>query len=151
MDVYQALMELNYLGTVSVTKQVLPHMIRRGSGVIATISSVAGFVGVPLATGYAASKHAVQVRANGQNSPRICQHVMQHCLVKENRHKRLKKAPDLLFLQGFFNSLRTELAEYPNIAISTICPGPVISSIVQNAFTEELGKVFAPVVCFLIK
>ncbi len=75
MDVYQALMELNYLGTVSITKQVLPHMIRRGSGVIATISSVAGFVGVPLATGYAASKHAVQVRANGQNSPRICQHV----------------------------------------------------------------------------
>ncbi|XP_016084837.1 dehydrogenase/reductase SDR family member 7-like [Sinocyclocheilus grahami] len=101
VDVYQALMELNYLGTVSVTKQVLPHMIRRGSGIIATVSSVAGFVGAPLATGYAASKHAVQ---------------------------------------GFFNSLRTELADYPNITISTICPGPVISTIVQNAFTEELGK-----------
>ncbi|KAI2657910.1 dehydrogenase reductase SDR family member 7 [Labeo rohita] len=101
VDVYQALMELNYLGTVSVTKQVLPHMIRRGSGIIATVSSVAGFVGVPLATGYAASKHAVQ---------------------------------------GFFNSLRTELTDYPNITISTVCPGPVISSIVQNAFTEELGK-----------
>ncbi|XP_016366530.1 dehydrogenase/reductase SDR family member 7 [Sinocyclocheilus rhinocerous] len=101
VDVYQALMELNYLGTVSITKQVLPHMIRRGSGIIATISSVAGFVGVPLATGYAASKHAVQ---------------------------------------GFFNSLRTELTDYPNITISTICPGPVISSIIQNAFTEELSK-----------
>uniref|UniRef100_A0A671PXA2 Dehydrogenase/reductase (SDR family) member 7 n=1 Tax=Sinocyclocheilus anshuiensis TaxID=1608454 RepID=A0A671PXA2_9TELE len=79
----------------------LPHMIRRGSGIIATVSSVAGFVGAPLATGYAASKHAGQ---------------------------------------GFFNSLRTELADYPNITISTICPGPVISTIVQNAFTEELGK-----------
>lgn len=72
VNVYQALMELNYLGTVSITKQVLPHMIRRGSGIIATVSSVAGFVGVPLATGYAASKHAVQVRANSrQNSQRI--------------------------------------------------------------------------------
>lgn len=101
VDVYQALMELNYLGTVSITKQVLPHMIRRGTGIIATVSSVAGFVGAPLATGYAASKHA---------------------------------------LQGFFNSLRTELSDCPNILISNICPGPVISSIVQNAFTEELGK-----------
>ncbi|XP_056616828.1 dehydrogenase/reductase SDR family member 7 [Triplophysa dalaica] len=101
VDVYEALMELNYLGTVSVTKQVLPHMMHRGSGIIATVSSVAGFVGVPLATGYSASKHAVQ---------------------------------------GFFNSLRTELADYPNITISTICPGPVISSIVHNAFTEQLEK-----------
>lgn len=67
VDVYEALMELNYLGTVSVTKQVLPHMMRRGSGIIATVSSVAGFVGVPLATGYSASKHAVQVRANITN------------------------------------------------------------------------------------
>ncbi|XP_051946094.1 dehydrogenase/reductase SDR family member 7-like [Xyrauchen texanus] len=101
VDVYQALMELNFLGTLSVTKQVLPHMTRRGSGIIATVSSVVGFVGAPLATGYSASKHAVQ---------------------------------------GFFNCLRTELTDYPHITISTICPGPVISSIVQNAFTEELGK-----------
>lgn len=101
VDVYQALMELNYVGTISVTKQVLPHMIRRGSGIISTVSSVVGFVGAPLATGYSASKHAVQ---------------------------------------GFFNSLRTELADYPNITISTICPGPVISSIVHNAFTEQLDK-----------
>lgn len=47
----------------------------------------------------------------------------------------------MLFLQGFFKSLRTELTDYPNITISTICPGPVISSIVHNAFTEQLDKV----------
>lgn len=43
--------------------------------------------------------------------------------------------------QGFFNSLRPELADYPNIHVSTVCPGPVISKIVQNAFTEEVNKV----------
>ncbi|TRY55263.1 hypothetical protein DNTS_015743 [Danionella cerebrum] len=101
VDVYQALMELNYLGTISLTKQVLSHMLCHGKGSIATVNSVAGFVGVPLGTGYAASKHA---------------------------------------LQGFFNSLRTELTDYPDITISNICPGPVVSSVVQNAFTEELGK-----------
>ncbi|CAB1335270.1 unnamed protein product, partial [Coregonus sp. 'balchen'] len=101
VDVYQALMELNFLGTVSLTKQVLPHMTQRGSGSVVTVSSVVGLAGAPLATGYSASKHA---------------------------------------LQGFFNSLRTELTEYPRILISTVCPGPVQSQIVQNAFTEEVGK-----------
>lgn len=106
VDVYQALMELNFLGTVSITKQVLPHMTQRGTGSIVTVSSVAGLAGVPLATGYSASKHA---------------------------------------LQGFFNSLRTELTDYPKILISTVCPGPVQSQIVNNAFTEELNKPVATV------
>lgn len=77
---------------------------------------------------------------------------MQHCLVKIviKDKKKQKSSWFVVFLQGFFNSLRTELTDYPNITISTICPGPVISSIVQNALTEELGKVFAPVV-FLVK
>lgn len=43
--------------------------------------------------------------------------------------------------QGFFNSLRTELTDFPKILISTACPGPVQSQIVNNAFTEELNKV----------
>ncbi|XP_029973532.1 dehydrogenase/reductase SDR family member 7 [Salarias fasciatus] len=101
LEVYQAVMELNFLGTVSVTKCVLPHMTGRGSGSIVTISSVVGLAGVPLSTGYSASKHA---------------------------------------LQGFFNSLRPELTDYPNLVISTVCPGPVQSQIVHNAFTEELHK-----------
>lgn len=100
-DVYNALMELNFLGTVSITKQVLPHMTQQGSGSIVTVSSIAGLAGVPLSTGYSASKHAIQ---------------------------------------GFFNSLRTELTDFPNILISTVCPGPVQSQIVRNAFTEELNK-----------
>ncbi|XP_030628937.1 dehydrogenase/reductase SDR family member 7 isoform X2 [Chanos chanos] len=44
------------------------------------------------------------------------------------------------FGNGFFNSLRTELTDYPGITISTVCPGPVQSQIVHNAFTEELHK-----------
>lgn len=62
VDVYQALMELNFLGTVSITKQVLPHMTQRGRGSIVTVSSVVGLAGAPLATGYSASKHALQVK-----------------------------------------------------------------------------------------
>ncbi|XP_041430751.1 dehydrogenase/reductase SDR family member 7 isoform X2 [Xenopus laevis] len=46
-------------------------------------------------------------------------------------------------LQGFFNSLRTELTTYPDIIISNICPGPVQSNIVENALTEECDKVLS--------
>lgn len=62
VDVYQALMELNFLGTVSITKQVLPHMVQQGSGSIVTVSSIVGIAGAPLSTGYSASKHALQVK-----------------------------------------------------------------------------------------
>lgn len=61
VDVCQALMELNFLGTVSLTKQVLPHMTQRGRGSIVTVSSLFGLTAAPLATGASASKHALQV------------------------------------------------------------------------------------------
>lgn len=61
LDVYSAIIELNYLGTISLTKYVLNHMIQRKKGKIVTVSSVMGIMGAPLATGYCASKHALQV------------------------------------------------------------------------------------------
>lgn len=60
-------MELNFLGTVSITKHVLPHMVQRGTGTVTTVSSVVGIAGAPLATGYSASKHALQVRGRPQS------------------------------------------------------------------------------------
>lgn len=62
MDVFKELMEINYLGTVSLTKCVLPHMIERKKGKIVTVNSFTGIVSVPLSSGYCASKHALRVR-----------------------------------------------------------------------------------------
>ena len=59
IDVDRRLMEVNYLGTVALTKTVLPSMLRRKQGHIATITSVAGKLGTPMRSGYAASKHAL--------------------------------------------------------------------------------------------
>ncbi|HVG24697.1 MAG TPA: SDR family oxidoreductase [Thermoanaerobaculia bacterium] len=55
----RAIMEVNYFGTIAVTKAVLPRMLARGSGHLVPISSVIGYVGVPLRSAYAASKHAL--------------------------------------------------------------------------------------------
>ncbi|HKO55765.1 MAG TPA: SDR family oxidoreductase [Thermoanaerobaculia bacterium] len=55
----RAIMELNYFGTIALTKAVLPRMLARKKGHIVPISSVIGHVGVPLRSAYAASKHAL--------------------------------------------------------------------------------------------
>ncbi|XP_008564168.1 PREDICTED: dehydrogenase/reductase SDR family member 7 [Galeopterus variegatus] len=65
MDVYKELMELNFLGTVSLTKCVLPHMIERKQGKIVTVNSLMGIISAPLGSGYSASKHALQGFFNG--------------------------------------------------------------------------------------
>lgn len=59
LDVYRRLFEVDVLGQIALTKQVLPHMVARGQGHIAVTASVAGKVGAPLRTGYCAAKHAV--------------------------------------------------------------------------------------------
>jgi len=59
MAVYRSLMEVNYFAVVKLTKIVMPDMLKRKSGSIVTISSIAGKVGPPYRSGYAASKHAL--------------------------------------------------------------------------------------------
>ncbi len=59
MDVYRRIMEVNFFGAVALTKYILPHLVSRKSGQIATLSSVAGKLGTPFRSGYAASKHAL--------------------------------------------------------------------------------------------
>ncbi len=59
MSVYRKLMEVNYFGTIALTKALLPHFIQRKTGQIVVISSLMGKFSSPLRTGYAAAKHAL--------------------------------------------------------------------------------------------
>lgn len=59
MDVYRRLMDVDVLGQIALTREVLPLMISQGSGQVAVTASVAGKVGVPYRTGYCAAKHAM--------------------------------------------------------------------------------------------
>ena len=59
MDVYRQLMEVDVLGQIALTREVLPVMLRQSSGQIAVTASVAGKIGVPYRTGYCAAKHAM--------------------------------------------------------------------------------------------
>ncbi|MBI2334100.1 MAG: SDR family oxidoreductase [Chloroflexi bacterium] len=55
----QAQIDVNVMGVIQTTRQVLPVMIRQRSGSVINMCSMAGLVATPTYTIYAASKHAV--------------------------------------------------------------------------------------------
>ena len=59
MEVDRKIMEVNYFGTVALTKYLLPYFIRQGGGHFVVVSSLTGKFGTPYRSGYAASKHAL--------------------------------------------------------------------------------------------
>jgi len=58
--VEQKIMNINYWGTVNLTKAILPKMLERGQGNLVVLSSVVGKFGTAFRSTYAASKHALQ-------------------------------------------------------------------------------------------
>jgi short-subunit dehydrogenase len=74
LDVDKRLMDINYFGTVALSKSVLPGMITHQLGHIVTITSLTGKFGSPYRSSYAASKHALHgffdsLRAELTNTP----------------------------------------------------------------------------------
>lgn len=59
LEVDQKLFEINYFGTIALSKALLPHFVSKNSGQIAVITSVVGKIGTPLRSSYAGSKHAL--------------------------------------------------------------------------------------------
>ena len=59
LEVDRKIFEVNYFGTIALTKAVLPRMIETGGGQIAVTSSIVGKFGFPYRSAYSASKHAL--------------------------------------------------------------------------------------------
>ncbi len=58
-EVYKKLMDINYLGTIALTKAILPYFIEQKNGHFATITSLMGKFGSPYRSGYCGAKHAL--------------------------------------------------------------------------------------------
>jgi NAD(P)-dependent dehydrogenase (short-subunit alcohol dehydrogenase family) len=56
----RSIFETNFFGLIRMTRAVLPHMRKQGSGRIINMSSVLGFLPMPYGALYAATKHAVE-------------------------------------------------------------------------------------------
>jgi short-subunit dehydrogenase len=59
ISVDKNLMDINYLGTVALTKAILPHFITQKRGHFVTVSSLMGKFGSPYRSGYTGAKHAL--------------------------------------------------------------------------------------------
>jgi dehydrogenase/reductase SDR family protein 7B len=59
LDVERSIFEVNYFGTVELTRKILPHMIQRKKGHISVVSSVLGKLSIPGRSTYCSSKHAL--------------------------------------------------------------------------------------------
>src|SRR3954464_6451339 len=56
----RSIFDTNFFGIVRMTRAVVPHMRRQGSGRIINIGSVLGFLPAPYMALYAATKHAIE-------------------------------------------------------------------------------------------
>ncbi|GAB3338326.1 SDR family oxidoreductase [Larkinella ripae] len=57
-SVIRKVMDINFMGTVYATRYALPHLLK-SQGSIVGISSIAGYRGLPVRSGYSASKFAM--------------------------------------------------------------------------------------------
>ncbi len=59
LEVDRKIFEVNFFGTIALTKLVLPNFIQQKAGMIVTVTSAVGKFGSPWRSGYSASKHAL--------------------------------------------------------------------------------------------
>ncbi len=74
-DAIGRVMDVNFYGTLYMTKAFLPYLIQRPEAHIANISSMGGFLPVPGQTIYGASKAAVKLMTEGLYSELLNTHV----------------------------------------------------------------------------
>ncbi len=60
VDQYRKVFDINVLGVFLSMKHEIPQMLKQGGGVIINTSSIVGHIGMPGASVYIASKHAVE-------------------------------------------------------------------------------------------
>ena len=59
LEVDRRLMEVNYFGSITLSKKLLPRMVERKKGHHVVVTSTVGIINTPFRSGYGASKHAL--------------------------------------------------------------------------------------------
>lgn len=65
MDDWETMIDTNVKGLLYVTRAILPQMVKRNSGHVVNIGSIAGHQVYPKGSVYCATKHAVNALSNG--------------------------------------------------------------------------------------
>ncbi len=101
-DLIRRLMEINYGGTVNVTKATLPGMLARGAGDLINFASLAGWLPSPHLGAYSATKFAVvafsevlyhENRGRGVRMVCVCPPKVDTPLLDQAKAKSIDAAP----------------------------------------------------------
>ncbi|UFH53213.1 SDR family oxidoreductase [Spirosoma sp. KNUC1025] len=136
MDVFQAVMQTNYFGTLRCIQAVLPGMRKRRSGCIITISSVAGKLYSPFHSAYCASKAAVEALSEslaGEVGPlgiRVA--LIQPGVIDTPIIDKLEEVPAQT---NYPNQAR--LLAYLKTSAGQHVPASVVAEVIQDILTGE--------------
>jgi len=123
------IIEINYFGTIALTKAVLPYMIRQKSGHVLATSSISGRFGFPLRSAYSASKQAL--------------HGFFETLYLENKKFNIKASviiPGRVRTAISFHALNAEGKEYGKLddgQANGILPGKAAEIIINGIIKDK--------------
>lgn len=145
VDLFRHMMEVNAVAPLALAQLVVPVMRRQGWGTIVNIGSVAGYVSMPWAVGYCASKFAL--------------HALSDSLRRELRKERIrvvKICPGIVDTGFRRNVLAGDVP--PSLAdLRPIMPAEKIAHAVVRAietcvrgtiYVPEIGRVFSAMQAF---
>ena len=127
ISAFRQTMEINYFGTLNCIKAVLPHLQEHG-GRLAIVASLAGYIGLPNASGYGPSKAALislceSLRAELQDSAVTIQVINPGFVKSELTAKNTFQMPFLMEPKDAAQAIRQGLqTEQFEIAF----PGPFV-------------------------
>jgi short-subunit dehydrogenase len=129
-------MRVNYLGTVALTKRLLPYFIAENKGHFVTVTSLMGKFGSPYRSGYCAAKHALhgffdvlrmEHEKDGIAVTLICPGFIQTHVAKNA-------------LTGDGSVQGTDDQATKNGLSTTVCAQKIIRAIEQKKFEASIGR-----------
>ena len=136
--VIERVMNINFYGTLYVTKAFLPHLLTRPEAHIANVSSMGGFLPVPGQSLYGASKAAVKLLTEGLHSELLNTNVGVTVIFPG------AIGTNIAANSGVANTLRVENVDQAEMARRTLSPSKaaeiIIEAIEKNRYRVTVGS-----------
>lgn len=131
-------MNVNFYGTIYMTKAFLPHLLTRAEAHIANVSSMGGFLPVPGQSLYGASKAAVKLLTEGLHSELLNTNVRVTVIFPG------AIGTNIAANSGVANTLRIENVDQAEMARRTLAPSKaaeiIIDGIEKNRYRVLVGS-----------
>ena len=135
LDVYRKTMDVNYFGTVYVTRAVLPAMLKRGSGHIVNISSEAGIIGLYGYSSYSPTKFAIRALSDSMRYELTDQGIRISVVFPPDT-----QTPQLEYEQPFKPPLLVELEKDNKVLSADAVADAIMKGIAQNRYIITPGS-----------